>query len=388
MGLGNENRVRLDIEFDGKVRTLEVNPENLVISRSASNADINIIGLGPATRKGQPGLISMEIKSFFPSYWSPFHKYDLMPEDYINFIYDIWETENVNNKVAKLVTTGLDINFSMWFVIENFNYEYRGGEKDIYYTLSIKEYVPYGVSTAQINEDFMAGMAAGRPVSTNVEDGSLSATKTYVVSKGDSLWSIAKRCTGNGNNWQALYELNKDLIGSGTVIEPGMTLVLPDGWNSPAKVTKKSTTTKKQKVATTTSEIVNNATSSEQVIKGTTAYTIYKDASGNASVLPVVSDTVPYYLQTIGVTQVDKKTMTPAVANSVQERDKALRKMTNLQTKTTRTEKENKELEKTYNMVKSYDQAVAGGWAQYSIDKNTGKLAHWCDENGVWHHNT
>ena len=370
MGLGNENRVRLDIEFDGKVRTLEVNPENLVISRSASNADINIIGLGPATRKGQPGLISMEIKSFFPSYWSPFHKYDLMPEDYINFIYDIWETENVNNKVAKLVTTGLDINFSMWFVIENFNYEYRGGEKDIYYTLSIKEYVPYGVSTAQINEDFMAGMAAGRPVSTNVEDGSLSSTKTYVVSKGDSLWSIAKRCTGNGNNWQALYELNKDLIGSGTVIEPGMTLVLPDGWNSPAKVVNKKASQTKPKTKTiSATETIPTGLSTKTV--GNSDYLIRKNLNGDVTVYPV-DYTVPQYLQTINVSN-SKANGSAERWYYMKRRDMWLDSLTTIQTiaiKRELTPQEAKNAQYYYNGIKSYDMALSKNYTNVVLNKD------------------
>lgn len=248
--------VYINIEFDGLTRTLPVNPENLVIKRSAENTNIDIIGIGPATRKGQPGLITMQIKSFFPSPYSQYFKYDVYAQDYIDFIYRIWETENINNKVAKLVTMGLDKNFSMWFVIDSFDYEYVGGDYDIGYTLSIKEYVPYGARTITIPQE---GMGEDRPASTTTVPEN-NENKTYVVQSGDTLWSIAKRCVGDGSKWNALYELNKDVIGTNpNYIKIGTVLTLPENWDSPKVVTTKKTKansgTKTQPKAVTTNTL-------------------------------------------------------------------------------------------------------------------------------------
>ncbi|NUR04306.1 MAG: LysM peptidoglycan-binding domain-containing protein [Streptomyces sp.] len=41
-----------------------------------------------------------------------------------------------------------------------------------------------------------------------------SSGKTYTVVRGDNLWNIAKRFTGNGQNWKKIYADNKSVVGS------------------------------------------------------------------------------------------------------------------------------------------------------------------------------
>ena len=62
---------------------------------------------------------------------------------------------------------------------------------------------------------------ASQPTST------ISAGRTYVVQKGDSLSKIAKREYGDANKWRAIYEANKDLINDPDLIYPGQELKLP-----------------------------------------------------------------------------------------------------------------------------------------------------------------
>lgn len=135
--------VQILIQFNGKYLTLPINPEKISINRSADNTDLEIIGLGKATRKGEPSLDKFSIESFFPAQNSYFYT-GVKPATCVEFINEIWNTENTNNNVAKITTTGLPININMYFVIDNFNYDHRAGEEDdIYYTLDIKKYVPY-----------------------------------------------------------------------------------------------------------------------------------------------------------------------------------------------------------------------------------------------------
>lgn len=253
--------ITLNILFDGLLYPIPVNPDDLTIGQSASNTDIDIIGLGKATRKGTPKLRTLRIKSFFPNPKSPWYN-GKTPDAYIEFLMMIWQTENVNNKVAQIYSEGIkdtlgarEIN--MLFVIEKFDYTYKGGDFDTSYDLQIKEYIPYGT---QITNDFSIGMQVARAPST-VKSGSPGfiteiqptvENKTYTITDKDTLWAIAKEITGNGSNWPQLYELNKEVIGDDPEMLPiGVTIILPENWSNPKSI-KNTGTKQKVKVQSST----------------------------------------------------------------------------------------------------------------------------------------
>lgn len=222
--------VYFKIQFNGKELVLPVNPEEISFNRSAENEDIDILGQGKATRKGDVGLYEVNIESFFPGTESPFYT-QIKPITCVNFINEIWQTENKNNKVGRFVTTGLDKNIDIYFVINNFNWTYKAGEEaDIYYELNLKQYKPYGVKLVKTTKNKeLATTSKSRTNSTAVAK---KKTYTYIVKKGDCLWNIAKKASGKGSNWKKLYNLNKKVIGNNpNLIYPGQKLTLPEGWS-------------------------------------------------------------------------------------------------------------------------------------------------------------
>lgn len=54
-----------------------------------------------------------------------------------------------------------------------------------------------------------------------------TGNKTHVVKNGESLWKIARAELGDGNRWQEIYELNKDVLASEKSVHTGQTLRLP-----------------------------------------------------------------------------------------------------------------------------------------------------------------
>lgn len=267
--------ITLYIAFDNLLYPIPVNPKDLAINQSASNANIDIIGLGKATRKGDPGLRTLQIKSFFPSPNSRYYN-GKSAGAYIEFLNMIWQTDNVDNKVAHIYSEGLKDSeiasneIDMLFVIEKFEYRYVGGDFDTEYSLSIKEYVPYGVYEIQKFSEGMQSARAPSTVKANVpglmqDVQPTTQAKTYTISSGDTLWTIAKRATGDGSNWKALYELNKDAIGTNpNRIYSGTVLTLPENWNSPQAI--KNTGTK-QKVYTSGSNKDSGNSNSEKFEK-------------------------------------------------------------------------------------------------------------------------
>jgi len=55
-----------------------------------------------------------------------------------------------------------------------------------------------------------------------------TASRTYTVQKGDSLWKIAKEFYGKGSEWGRIHEANKDVIKNPDLIQPGWTLRIPE----------------------------------------------------------------------------------------------------------------------------------------------------------------
>ena len=54
-----------------------------------------------------------------------------------------------------------------------------------------------------------------------------SASKTYVVARGDTLSGIAKKFYGNANKYMTIYEANRSQLSSPDEIRVGQRLVIP-----------------------------------------------------------------------------------------------------------------------------------------------------------------
>jgi len=57
--------------------------------------------------------------------------------------------------------------------------------------------------------------------------GSASGGKTYTVQSGDSLSKIAKEFYGNANDYNKIFEANRDKLNDPNKIQAGQVLVIP-----------------------------------------------------------------------------------------------------------------------------------------------------------------
>lgn len=51
--------------------------------------------------------------------------------------------------------------------------------------------------------------------------------RDYVVQSGDSLSKIARQFYGNANDWEKIYQANKDTIKDPNLIHPGQKIIIP-----------------------------------------------------------------------------------------------------------------------------------------------------------------
>ena len=102
--------------------------------------------------------------------------------------------------------------------IESFSYGEKDATRDMYYTISLKEYKRPKVTS----------VTSGAQLSTRATKSSDTGSGgTYTVKSGDCLWSIAKQYYGNGAEYPKIYEANKDKIKANYIIYAGQVLTIP-----------------------------------------------------------------------------------------------------------------------------------------------------------------
>lgn len=283
--------IKLKFEFQNSTFMLPLNPENLEVSVANDTKKFDIIGLGQIAVPAQKGLRTISFECFFPAF--------NRPKKCVEFFENIMDSK----KPVRFITEGLIKEVNMYMVIDDFSYDIRAGEEeDIYYTMSLTEYRPYGAKLEEIKSTANGNEVL--PSTEDREDTKEPVTQTYVVKQGDSLWSITKNFSGSGGNWGSLYVINKEVIGGNpNLIYPGQVLTLPTEWKYVAVKVKSSgntnTSSNKPTTSTSTSKPTtsnSNSTSSAAVISGnkTLSNFDYEQVEVATDVLVSLSDAPPY----------------------------------------------------------------------------------------------
>lgn len=88
-------------------------------------------------------------------------------------------------------------------------------------------------SNVQSGAESTAPAAPAKADFSNVESGvsstapAASAEQTYTVASGDNLSKIAKQFYGNANEWQRIYDANRDQLSNPDLVKPGQVLKIP-----------------------------------------------------------------------------------------------------------------------------------------------------------------
>lgn len=175
---------------------LPVTPESYTISSSQNHQTVNIVSLGDLNLMGNKGLKELSFSSFFP--FSNVHggykaQTAFKPPFTLCKTIQGWKD---SKKIVRAVITGTNINTE--FLINDFSYEQKDGSGDVYYTLSLSEYVRPKVTlkTGQV-----VSLAKNRSTKTN-------KAELYTVKKGDTLKKIAKAKLGSSSKFKELAKLN------------------------------------------------------------------------------------------------------------------------------------------------------------------------------------
>lgn len=209
--------------------SIPVLPSEYKVQSSQNNQSENIVGIGEVLLKGKRNLITVSFSSFFPlrrnsSYCRKGRI--LKPLQYVNAIERMKQLGAV-----KLVITGSPIRMDC--TIESFEWGESDGTGDIFYTISFKEYRNISASKSTVSQDSSGGGENASQVAGANRESARTEPKVnmqeYIVKKGDTLTSIAKRLTGS-SNWKAIYSANRSVIGGNpNRIKTGQKLIIPGG---------------------------------------------------------------------------------------------------------------------------------------------------------------
>lgn len=192
---------------------LPVPPAEFELSQGNVNTVVNIYNIGEVNLIGKSKLATITINSYFPAQEYPFCQYTGFPSPYecVNMI----ENWRKSGRPIRLIITETPINLAC--AIENFNYKEQDGTGDVYFSLELKEYRFLNIQQTTTQQNGYSIPATTRQVTQTIPT-------SYVVKSGDTLWSIAKRLTGNGANYKAIA--SKNGIKDPNKIYPGQKLVI------------------------------------------------------------------------------------------------------------------------------------------------------------------
>lgn len=172
------------------------------IETSQLNQSVTLNNKGEVNLPGRRGLKTLTLESFFPhkghNYSFVLYKDTENPYNYCQMI-EKWKE---SRRPVRVIITNTNINLAM--LIESFSYGQKDGTRDIYYSLSLKEYV--FLDTRKVST-----MTAKKSIMTSAPSPNKNL-KTWKVKKGDTLTKIALVKWGDSKKYTEILRLNKGKI--------------------------------------------------------------------------------------------------------------------------------------------------------------------------------
>jgi len=214
---------------------IPVNPPELPFKNTADGEEFTISKKGSVNVPKPMKLSEFGFSSFFPASDTHYAETQFRePKKYIDQI-NKWMA---NETVIRFIYVGGSFSINEQVTIENFEVKDQYGTADVEYTISFKKYVPFGFKKMEVVKKSTAkkGVATKQPVKVAKKqaprDNPKPVPQTYSLVKGDSLWKIAQKYTGNGENYKALQSLNGIKDSELRKLPIGLKVKIPPEWTT------------------------------------------------------------------------------------------------------------------------------------------------------------
>ena len=209
-------------ESTGKSIELSVNPESIAISESRDNIKENIDAIGDVYFPGKRGLKSVSISTFLPGAKSKFRKRGSLQAE-IELL-NRWMIEDV---ILRVVISKPTISFKA--ILDSKNITLKEGDLDVYIDLKLTEVKDIDIPTVEsVSILKKAEDTAGNTDVALSDRGAENAPKSgnvEIVNSKTTLWGLAKKYYGNGEEWKKIAEVNG--ISDPKKLREGMQILIP-----------------------------------------------------------------------------------------------------------------------------------------------------------------
>lgn len=213
-------------------------PETLAVERDGDGDDFTISKTGAVNVPKPAKLKTFSIESFFPA--MPTHYSDTEfaePSSYISKI-EKWQDDE---EVLRFIFVNGSFEINELVTIQKFTYSQSFGTEDVDFKLDFKKYVPFEPKKMKVVKPPSSAPASKSNTNQVVKqtapprETEKPKPQTYSLVKGDSLWKVAQKYTGNGNNYGELQKLNGIKDSDLRRLPIGLTLKIPTSWTEKKK---------------------------------------------------------------------------------------------------------------------------------------------------------
>ena len=214
---------------DNATYRLPVNPEQIETTSVQASQKYEILKHGQIAIPTHMELKEYSFECELP--YSPLHYVetsgDFRDADFYLRLFEQWRQEKA--PVRFIASNGIGDDINTLVLIEELTITERAGEEgDKYVSMQLLEYRDFGKKAVVVVTPTPTGGATA--VAKKEEPAPTvnpKSTGTHVVQPGDTLWAIAKKYYGNGNQYTKIFNANKDKIKNPNLIYPGQQLVIP-----------------------------------------------------------------------------------------------------------------------------------------------------------------
>ncbi|MEG2050886.1 MAG: LysM peptidoglycan-binding domain-containing protein [Oscillospiraceae bacterium] len=213
---------------------LPIAPPKIQMKISNQNKTLNLINEGEINILKKAGLTSVDFEVLLPNVQYPFATYK---DGFIKADFYLASLESLKTSqlpfqfiVSRRFPDGRPLNGTNIKVsLEDYQIvEDAKNGFDLVVSISLKQYRDYSTKACAIIFDSPTPRASFAPNRETVNSPAPKTNaKTYKVVKGDCLWNIAKMFYGNGNQYNKIFNANRDKIKNPNLIYPGQVLTIP-----------------------------------------------------------------------------------------------------------------------------------------------------------------